>query len=114
MQRLREVERDMNDARYRDELLMRNIDDSKRRVREARDSECNTRSKAVRGTNKDIEDLSKDLERYQDESGTDGAAFVHSKANIDWCRESNLKREPSKRNDTTLVQGQLSDRMIIL
>ena len=33
MQRLREVERDMDDARYRDELLMRNIDDSKRRVR---------------------------------------------------------------------------------
>ena len=33
---------------------------------------------------------------------------------IDWCRESNLKREASKWNDTTLVQGQISDRKINL
>ena len=48
-QRLREPGRERGNARHRAESLLRKIDEAKRMVREARDSECNARSKASRG-----------------------------------------------------------------
>ena len=48
---------------------MRKINEAKRMVIEARDSECKARSKAARGIRKDIYDMGKELDRDQDEAG---------------------------------------------
>ena len=42
-------------------------------VREARERECNARSKAAGGLSEEITYLGKELERDQDEAGTAGA-----------------------------------------
>ena len=51
-------------------------------MREARERECNTRPKAVGGISKDINNLGKELERDQDESGTDGSAIASSNSKV--------------------------------
>ena len=51
-------------------------------VRESKDIECNARSKAIRGISEYILDLRKDMERYQDEVGLVGAAFVSTNSKV--------------------------------
>ena len=81
---MRADERETEDIRYRAESPVRNIDEDEGLVRESRERECNTRSKAVRGISKEITNLGKDLDMDQDESGTSGTVFVSAKDDL--CR----------------------------
>ena len=51
-------------------------------VRNSREIECNTRYKAIGGIRKEVIDMGKDLERDQDEAGTDGFAFTSIKPKL--------------------------------
>ena len=54
--------------------------------REAREIECNTRTKYVGGINEDMTNMKKDMERYQDEAVRAGTTFASAKAEL--CRLS--------------------------
>ena len=81
-QRLRASKRERDDVRHRDESLLRKIYEAKRMVREARDSECNTGSKAARGIIRYISNLCKDMERDQEEAWIAGADFASAQADV--------------------------------
>ena len=61
--------------------MRENIED-KRMVREARDSECNARSKAKKRRSGDISNMGKGMDRNQEESGTAGAYFASAKTKV--------------------------------
>ena len=91
MQRLREDERERDDSRDNNEFIVVYIDETDGIVREARERECNIRAKATGGLSEEITDLGKGLDRDQDESGIDGAAFASAEDKV--CRhDSNIYR----------------------
>ena len=84
--RLRADERERDNSREKSKLRLIRIDEADGIVREEREREFNDRVKAIGGINEEITNLGKDLERYQEEAETDGAAFASAEAEI--CRHA--------------------------
>ena len=82
--RPREAESERDDARDRDKLIVRNIDETKSMVREAREREYSVREKDVRGIRKKITNAGKDTKREQDKAWTARAAFAYADDEV--CR----------------------------
>ena len=58
---MRADERDTEDIRYRAESPVRKIDEDEGLVRESRERECNTRSKAVGGLSEENNDVGNEM-----------------------------------------------------